>query len=159
MMTGLEPREFTWVIARRLAVSERIGGRGFQHRRVRREEEIAWLKHHGVNSVLSLLESNQNLASYEGAGLTFAHQPLEDLEAGSVAAVFEKIHSMLEVRGTVLLVHRDTIDDAMAGILAGYLVYSGLIKDPIIATAAIQEILKRPLGPVGRAVIPIGVGT
>ncbi len=158
MMTGLEPREFTWVIARRLAVSERIGGHGFQHRRVRREEEIAWLKHQGINSVLSLLDGNQNLASYESAGFSYAHQPLDDLEAETVTAVFEAIRSMLEVRGAVLLVHRDTIDDPMAGILAGYLVHSGLIKDPIVATAAIQEILKRPLGPEGRAVIPDGAG-
>lgn len=158
MMTGLEPREFTWVIAGRLAVSERIGGYGFQHRRVRREEEISWLQHQGVNSVLSLLDGNQNLASYETAGFTFAHQPLEDLEPETIEAVFGAIHSMLEAPGAVLLIHRDIIDDPMAGILAGYLVHSGLIEDPIIATAAIQEILKRPLGPQGRAVIPEGAG-
>jgi len=159
MMTGLEPREFTWVISGRLAVSERIGGHGFQHRRVRREEEISWLEHHGVNAILSLLDGNQNLASYESVGLSYAHQPLEDLEPVIVEAVFGAIHSMLQAPGAVLLVHRDIIDDPMAGILAGYLVFSGLIDDPIIATAAIQEILKRPLGPVARAVIPQGVGT
>jgi len=158
MMTGLEPREFTWVISGRLAVSERIGGYGFQHRRVRREEEISWLQHHGVNAVLSLLDSNQNLASYETAGFCYAHQPLEELEADTITAVFEAIQSMLETPGAVLLVHRDTIDDPMAGLLAGYLVHSGLIEDPIIATAAIQEILKRPLGPAARAVIPAGTG-
>jgi hypothetical protein len=158
MMTGLEPRGFTWVIAGRLAVSERIGGHGFQHRRVRREEEIAWLQHRGVNSLLSLLDGNQNLASYEAAGITFGHQPLIDLELPTVTAVFETIHEMLGRSGAVLLIHRDIIDDPMAGILAGYLVYSGLIEDPIVATAAIQEILKRPLGPEGRGVIPQGVG-
>jgi len=72
--------------------------------------------------------------------------------------VFEAIHSMLDMPGAVLLVHRDIIDDPMAGLLAGYLVHSGLIEDPIIATAAIQEILKRPLGPEGRAVIPDAAG-
>jgi hypothetical protein len=159
MMTGLEPREFTWVISGRLAVSERIGGHGFQHRRVRREEEISWLEHHGVNAILSLLDGNQNLASYESVGLSYAHQSLDDLEPATVQAVFGAIHSMLQAPGAVLLVHRDIIDDPMAGILAGYLVYSGLIDDPIIATAAIQEILKRPLGPVARAIIPQGLGT
>jgi hypothetical protein len=158
MMTGLEPRGFTWVISGRLAVSDRIGGSGFQHRRVRREEEIAWLQHVGVNAVLSLLDGNQNLAAYESADIASGHQPLIDLEPESVTAVFEAIHSMLEPPGAVLLIHRDTIDDSLAGILAGYLVYSGLIEDPIVATAAIQEILKRPLGPEGRAVIPEGAG-
>ena len=159
MMTGLEPREFTWVIAGRLAVSERIGGYGFQHRRVRREEEIAWLQANGVTAVLSLLDSNQNLAAYEAAGFSYGHQPLVDLESETVTAVFEAIHSMLDMPGTVLLVHRDIIDDPLAGLLAGYLVHSGLIEDPIVATAAIQEILKRPLGPDARSIIPWGAST
>ncbi len=34
-----------------------------------------------------------------------------------------------------------------------------MIEDPIVATAAIQEILKRPLGPEARAVIPERAGT
>ena len=154
MMTGLEPREFTWVIAGRLAVSERIGGYGFQHRRVRREEEIAWLSHHGVTAVLSLLDGNQNLAAYEAAGMAAHHEPLGDLEPATVSRVLAAIHGALDGPATVLLVHRDTIDDPLAGILAGYLVYSGLIEDPIVATAAIQEILKRALGPAARAIIP-----
>ena len=58
----------------------------------------------------------------------------------------------------VLLLHRDTIDDAVAGILAGYLVHSGLLADPIKATALIQEILRRPLGPEARAIIPSTAG-
>ncbi|MCJ7726279.1 MAG: hypothetical protein MUP76_07835, partial [Acidimicrobiia bacterium] len=100
----------------------------------------------------------QNLAAYESAGFSYAHQPLDDLEPDTVEAVFEAIGSMVGRRGTVLLIHRDTIDDPIAGILAGYLVHSGLVKDPIIATAAIQEILKRPLGPTARSVIPQGAG-
>ena len=159
MMTGLEPRDFTWVIAGRLAVSERIGGYGFQHRRVRREEEIAWLKSRGVNTVLSLLDGNQNLASYEEVGLATAHVPLVDLDADTVRQVFAAIESALSKRATVLLVHRDIIDDPVAGVLAGYLIHSGMIRDPIVATAAIQEILKRPLGPKARAVIPEKAGT
>jgi hypothetical protein len=43
--------------------------------------------------------------------------------------------------------------------MAGYLVFCGLIEDPIVATAAIQEILKRPLGPEGRSLIPSKAGT
>jgi len=43
----------------------------------------------------------------------------------------------------------------VAGVLAGYLVHSQLIDDPILAAALIQEILKRPLGPEGRSLIPV----
>jgi hypothetical protein len=158
MVTGLEPRGFTWVIAGRLAVSERVGGHGYQHRRVRREEEISWLRSQGVTAVLSLLSGNQNLAAYESAGFQAHHEPLVDLEAASVGRVFSTLYSVLKDRDTVLLLHRDTIDDAVAGVLAGYLMFSGMVEEPIIATAAIQEILKRPLGPEARAIIPIAAG-
>lgn len=158
MTTGLEPREFTWVIQGRLAVSERIGGYGFQHRRVRREEEIAWLRGAGITSILSLLDGNQNLAAYEAAGLATLHQPLTDLEPESVAAVFAAMDTGLRAPGAVLLVHRDIIDEAVSGVLAGYLVHSGLLGDPIVAIHAIQEILKRPLGPEARAIVPQAAG-
>lgn len=157
-MTGLEPREFTWVIKDRLAVSERIGGYGFQHRRVRREEEIAWLKNAGVTSILSLLDGNQNLAAYEAAGFAVLHEPLVELEPEDVQRVFETIDIGLRAPGAVLLVHRDIIDEAVAGVLAGYLVHSGLIDKPIVAVHAVQEILKRPLGPEARAIVPEAAG-
>jgi len=156
-MTGLEPRDFTWVISGRLAVSERIGGFGFQHRRVRREEEIAWLRAAGFTAVLSLLPGNQNLAAYRAAGLAAVHEPLADLEPESAERVFSALRSVLRDQPRVLL-HRDTIDDAVAGILAGYLVFSGLVTEPIVATDTIQQILRRPLGPEARAVIPQAAG-
>lgn len=157
-MTGLEPRGFTWVIQGRLAVSERIGGHGVQHRRVRREEEIAWLRNVGFTSVLSLLDGNQNLAAYEAAGLSTLHQPLTDTDPDTVSAVFAALDAGLAPRGTVLLMHRDILDEAVAGVLAGYLVHSHLLESPIVAIHAIQEILKRPLGPEGRRMVPGVVG-
>jgi hypothetical protein len=157
-MTGLEPRGFTWVISGRLAVAERVGGYGFQHRRVRREEEIAWLKGAGINTVLSLLSGNQNLASYAAAGLAAVHEPLLELDPVSADRVFATMRAIFKDRRAVLLLHRDTIDEAVAGILAGYLVYSGLLNDPIKATALTQEILRRPLGPEARAIIPQAAG-
>ncbi|HSF84859.1 MAG TPA: hypothetical protein VLG28_04245, partial [Acidimicrobiia bacterium] len=75
-MAGLEPRGFKWVIAGKLAVSERIGGHGFQHRRVRREEEILWLTEQGINAVFSLLPGNQNQAAYEAAGFSYENHPI-----------------------------------------------------------------------------------
>ena len=157
-MTGLEPREFTWVIQSRLAVSERVGGYGFQHRRVRREEEITWLKNAGITCILSLLDGNQNMASYEESELVAYHEPLSDLALDAVRAVFDAMDLALSSPDEVLLIHRDIIDDAVAGVLAGYLVHSGLIDDPIVAIAAIQEILKRPLGPEARAIVPEEAG-
>ena len=155
MATGLKPREFVWVIAGKLAVAERIGGHGFQHRRVRREEEISWLRDNGVTTVLSLLPGNQNLASYEDAGLNVIHEPLDvDIDDEDVGRIFGALEQALRDEHAVVLVHRDHLDDSVAGLLAGYLVHSGLLRDPIVAAAVIQEIIGRPLGPEGRALIP-----
>ncbi len=158
MVTGLEPRGFTWIISGRLAVSERIGGYGFQHRRVRREEEIAWLLHNGFTAVLSLLDGNQNLAAYESAGLKAHHAHLDESDPASVTAVFAALAEALRPADAVVLMHRDIVDDAMAGVVAGYLVYSRRVGDPIVATAVVQEILKRPLGPAARGMIPAKAG-
>jgi hypothetical protein len=155
MITGLKPRGFTWVIANRLAVSERIGGHGFQHRRVRREEEINWLvREAGITAVVTLLAGNQNLAAYEAAGLETHTVPIsgepEKIEPGPLFEMLDRLLADPEAR---ILVHREIIDDVMGGLLGGYLVASGLVKDPILASALIQEILGRALGPEGRSLI------
>jgi hypothetical protein len=156
-VAGLEPRGFKWVIAGRLAVSERIGGYGFQHRRVRREEEIIWLTEQGVNVVLSFLPGGQNQAAYSDAGFRFFTYPIEEmLEDEDVADIFGLMDDALEPRGASLLVHRDLIDDTVVGLLGGYLVHAGLIEDPIVATSVIQEIAGRAIGPEGRRLIPFG---
>ena len=105
--------------------------------------------------MLSLLEGNHNITAYEEAGLETYHQPLPmEVLPEDVASVFETMRAALATEGTVLLVHRETIDDAVAGVLAGYLVFAEILDEPIVATSVIQEILGRPLGPVGRSLIP-----
>jgi len=156
-LTGLKPRGFVWVIQDRLAVSERIGGHGIQHRRVRREEEILWLREEaGVTTIFSLLAGSQNEASYRDSGLDVRGAPfIGEYEPPDVQEVFNALDATLQEHGAVVLVHRDLVDDTVAGLLAGYLVYSSLVEDPILAAALIQEILKRPLGPEGRSLIPV----
>ncbi len=159
MVAGLKPRGFTWVISDRLAVAERVGGSGFQHRRVRREEEITWLiEEGGINTVVSMLPGNQNLMAYREAGIATYSIPIgqsyEPEEVGRFFGTLEK--AMSRTRATVL-VHRETVDDTVGGLLGGYLVTSGLVDDPILALALIQQILGRALGPEGRSLIPATV--
>lgn len=142
------------MIQGRLAVCERIGGYGFQHRRVRREEEIVWMADKGFNAVLSLLSSNQNQQAYEAAGLRFIHVPIEgELEPEDVPEILAKFDEAMDAPDATVLVHRDLIDDTVVGLLGGYLVHASLIEDRIIATSVIQEIAGRPLGPEGRRLI------
>ena len=144
------------MIADRLAVSERIGGYGFQHRKIRREEEISWLKRDaGMTSVITLLPGNQNLQAYRDAGLGVCQVAINsEPSKDDVEKVFKAVHKALGEPGAKVLVHKEVIDDCLGGLLAGYLVWSGMITQSIMAIALVQEILKRPLGPEGRALVP-----
>lgn len=155
MMTGLKPRGFVWVIADRLAVSERIGGIGFQHRRVRRDEEIAWLTEEAhITAIVTLLPGNQNVSAYLEAGLSVHPTPVQGgITSADCRTVYEALDEALSAPNARVLIHREVVDDQMAGLLGGYLVHSGLIDDPVLAVAVIQEILGRPLGPAGRALV------
>ncbi len=156
MVAGLKPRGFTWVIADRLAVSERVGGSGFQHRRVRREEEITWLvEEAGINTVVSMLPGNQNLQAYRDAGIATYSIPIgTTADPHEIASFNVTLKRASERHHAKVLVHRETIDDTVGGLLGGYLLVSGLLEDPILALAVIQQILGRALGPEGRALIP-----
>lgn len=156
MITGLKPKGFRWVIADRLAVSERIGGHGFQHRKVRREEEINWLVNEaGITTVVTLLPGPQNVGAYRAAGLETHTLAIDDDDAARQASrLYQVIDEALSAPGAKVLVHRETVDDTVAGLLGGYLVASRLLDDRILAAAVIQEIVGRPLGPEGRALIP-----
>lgn len=155
MITGLKPREFTWVIANRLAVSERIGGYGFQHRRVRREEEINWLVREAkISTVITLLAGNQNLQAYRAAGLKCFAVPMgPSVSMKDAKQLYQVLDEALADVNAKVLLHREIIDDDLAGLLGGYLIASGLVEDQILASAVIQEILGRPLGPKARALL------
>lgn len=155
MPTGSRPRDFAWVIQDRLAVASRVGGQGIQHRRVRREQEISWLLEAGFNTVVSLLPGNQNVRSYERAGIEVYLAPVDsEHEEGAVDFAFEILAKALAEPEGRVLVHRDFVDDTVGGILAGYVVFAGLVDDPRVAAMVIQEIIGRPLGPSARALIP-----
>jgi len=156
MVAGLKPRGYTWVISERLAVSDRVGGSGFQHRRVRREEEITWLTEEaGINTIVSLLAGNQNLAAYRQAGIATYSVPVASPVEEEDMIRFHKTLDQALARGHAkVLVHREVVDDAVGGLVGGYLVSSGMVEDPILALAVIQQILGRPLGPEGRGLFP-----
>src|SRR5690606_10999103 len=97
MITGLKPRNFVWVIADRLAVSERIGGNGFQHRRVRRDQEINWLIEEArITGVVSLLPGNQNISAYTEAALAAFPIPIQgEIERDYCAPIHAAIDEAL----------------------------------------------------------------
>ena len=62
---GITPRNFTWFMKDKLAVCERPGGYGDNHRRVRRQEEIIWLRENGFGCLISIIPAPHNLHNYD----------------------------------------------------------------------------------------------
>ena len=147
-MAGLKPNDFHWIIEGKLAVSECIGGGGLTSRKIRREEEVQWLKSNGINSIFSLLETDFNLTNYQEVGFRTYHFPLgENPPVESITVIFEAIKEALSDKERKLLIHREYLDEEVPGILAGYLIYSKLLDDPIFSRTILERILGKPLSP------------
>ena len=151
---GIPPRNFTWVMKDHLAISERPGGFAPNHRRVRRQEEIIWLRVQGFGRVISLLLSPHNLAAYDDEGLAWAHYPLP--KSGDPRAVltdcFRDIDDSLGA-GLRLLVHQDELGDRLMGVVAGYLVWSNRLHNQPQAVALMEHVCGHAMGEPGRELL------
>jgi hypothetical protein len=152
---GLEPRYFTWVITGRLAVSERPGGFARNHRKVRRQEELLWLAGHGFTHVLSLLDSPHNLHAYEEAGLAYEHVPLgrHDELPERLHDVYTTLAKWLDNPSERVLMHHEEFGDRLLGVVAGFLLYSGLVYEGPHAIVVLEKLTGRQLGSVGREIV------
>lgn len=130
-----------------------------QHRRVRRDEELSWLRDHGFNTLLAILDETFNVSAYEESAMRVMHVPAHgELEESEAGLLLDGVTRALKSDNSVVLVHSDTVTDGILGVLGAYLLRSRLIEDPIIATAMIQEIVGRPLGPLGRKYLQAEAG-
>ena len=156
---GLEPRYFCWIIRDRLAASERPGGFARNHRKVRRQEELIWLAGHGFTHVLSLLDSPHNLHAYEEAGIAYEHRPLgrHDELAERLDEVYATIAGWLDDPTERVLVHHEEFGDRILGVMAGYLLYTGLVSEGTHAIVALERITGRQLGSVGREIVAVTI--
>jgi hypothetical protein len=154
---GLEPRFFCWILKDRLAGSERPGGFARNHRKVRRQEELIWLSQHGFTHVLSLLDSPHNLHAYDEAGLAYEHVPLgrRDEMPARLGLVYGTIAGWLDDPAERVLVHHEEFSDRLVGVLAGYLLYSGLVSEGTHAVLILERQTGRQLGAVGREIVAV----
>jgi hypothetical protein len=139
----------------RLAASERPGGFARSHRKVRRQEELIWLAGHGFTKILSLLESPHNLHAYEEAGIGYEHIPLgrHDEWPESLRAIYATLQSWLAVPGERVLIHHEEFGERLVGVLAGYLIYTGVLLEGPHAIVAMEKMTGRELGSVGREIV------
>ena len=151
---GIPPRNFTWIIRDHLAVSERPGGFSVHHRRVRRTEEIIWLRVQEFGRVISLLPSPHNLGAYDEEGLAWAHYPLERVgdPRPVLAACYQDIESPWRP-GCAFWCTKTNWATGSWGSMAGYLVWSGRIANLPQAVALVEHVVGHAMGEPGRELL------
>jgi len=151
---GIPPRFFSWIIKDQLAISERPGGYARNHRRVRRQEEIIWIREQGFTKVVSLLASPHNLHAYDELGVRWAHFPFGPQQ--DTAAVLPELYTGLRSwlgAGDRVLLHQEELSDKLMGVVAGYLLWSRKLPDGPQAIMVVERIVGRQMGPPGRELV------
>jgi hypothetical protein len=153
---GIPPRYFAWIIRGQLAVSERPGGYARNHRKVRRQEEILWLRGEGFTRIVSLLPSPHNLHAYDELNMNWSQIPFGPHDdPGVVLAELYPYMKRWIGAGEQLLVHQEELGDRLMGVVAGYLRWSGKVPSGPAVIAVVERILARQMGPPGRELVAL----
>ena len=150
---GIQPRNFTWILKDKLAISERPGGFGSSHRRVRRQEEIIWIRENGFNYVVSLIQAPHNLHNYGELGQPYRHRPMrtDNIDVW-LTALYRELDDLIRA-GQRLLVHGEELGDRVVGVMGGYIRWAGLIEDATEAITVTEQLTGRKLDPFARELI------
>jgi hypothetical protein len=57
--------------------------------------------------------------------------------------------------GDKLLVHHEELGDRLSGTMAGYLVYTGMVREAHKAIAVVEHLVHRQIGPPGRELVAV----
>ncbi len=151
---GIPPRNFHWIMTDRLAVAERPGGYGENHRRVRRQEEIIWVREQGFTKVVSIIAAPHNLHNYDEAGVAWCHRPMSTYDDAQewLSRFYPELRDLL-AGGQKVLLHGEELGDRVCGIVTGYLIWAGFVPAPPEAVTLIERMVERQLGPLGRELV------
>jgi hypothetical protein len=155
---GIQPRNFSWVIKDKLAICERPGGYAANHRRVRRQEEIIWIREQGFGCVISLIPTPHNLHNYDELGVKYLHRPFSPVDDPRevLGSLYPELRGLL-VAGTKVIMHIEEVSDRLAGVVGGYIRWSGLVTDAPTAIAVTEKLTNRQLEPLARSFITLAV--
>lgn len=151
---GITPRNFVWVLKDRLAVCERPGGYGQNHRRVRRQEEIIWIREQGFTRVVSLIAAPHNLHNYDELGVSWLHRPqhAHDDPVAFQRNLYRELEALLS-QDEKLILHQEEVGDRICGLVAGYLLWAQLVPHGPQAISITERLTGRQLGPRGRELV------
>jgi hypothetical protein len=154
---GITPRHFTWILKDKLAICERPGGYGDNHRRVRRQEEIIWIRENGFKYAISIIQAPHNLHNYEELNLAYRHRPFRaDDRDVWLRSFYRELDDLLK-NDAKLIVHGEKLGDRLVGIMGGYIRYSGLVEDATKAIEVTERLTGRQLDPFARDIIMCAV--
>ncbi len=151
---GIAPRNLTWIMDGRLAASERPGGHSATHRKVRRQEEIIWLRENGFTLVISMFPGDSNIGAYSELGVRSVNLvlPKEGAHDAALLSIFDEIDRHLREGGKVLL-HDDDLSDRTMAVIGGFLIHTGKMPELPIAVTVVERLFSRQLGTDGRAMM------
>ena len=151
---GIQPRNFTWIVKNQFAVCERPGGYGANHRKVRRQEEIIWIRQNDFDVVMSLCGSTQNLHNYEELAVPFHHVPYGGPAGGplSLTRAMSSIRDHVNA-GEKVVVHREEVGQRILGLVAAYLLWMGLVPDGPATINITERLFERELGQTARETV------
>ena len=154
---GIVPTGFAWIIQDQIAVCERPGGFGASHRRVRRQEEIIWIRENDFDAIVSLLASDHNLHNYDELDVAWTQLPFSGADDGlsRLIEIFERFEEMTG-DGRRIIVHRE-LNDIVCGLMAAFLLWRGLVPTGPRAISITEQLLSRPLGNLGRRIVALVV--
>jgi len=95
-----------------------------------------------------------NLHNYDELGVTWMHWPFphnEDMPR-YLERSYTGLRQLLGSRKRVIL-HQDELSELLIGLLAGYLVWAGMVPEPPKAITLIERLTGRQLGADGRSIV------
>src|SRR4029079_16192297 len=104
--------------------------------------------------MLSILDSPHNLHAYEEAGIPYAHIPIgrHNEWDDRLPVLYALLAGWLRDTNERVLIHHEELGDRLLGVLAGYLLYAGLVTEGPHAVVVVEKITGRQLGSVAREI-------
>jgi hypothetical protein len=102
-----------------------------------------------------VISAPHNLHNYDELGVVWRHRPVPDDELSAYElGFFSELRDMLQ-RGERVLIHGEELGDRVCGLIAGYLLWNGLVETAPRTVTVIERLTQRQLGPAGREMVAV----
>ena len=110
----------------------------------------------GFTRVVSLLASTHNLHAYDELHLEWSRFPIPVASDTRevLSELYPALHGWLR-SGERILLHQEELGDCVMGVAAGYLLWSEILPDGPRAITAMEQLLRRQMGTVGRMIVSV----